>query len=57
MALPVGSGAADTAVAEILDEFGWLKLDHVLALEASKEDKYSGPTDHVLPFEAISTDG
>ena len=62
MVLPVGSGTADTAVAEDnlqlqLTEtgIGWLKLDDDLG--ASYESVDARRDAHFLPFEAVSTDG
>lgn len=56
MVVPVGSGTADTAIAEDnLARIGWLKLDDDPG--AGSESPNARREAHFLPFEAISTDG
>ncbi|KAL3150338.1 hypothetical protein ABBQ32_000182 [Trebouxia sp. C0010 RCD-2024] len=60
MVVPVhaGSGTADTAVnvaEESLTRLGWLKLDDDIG--ASHESVHARRDAHILPFEAISSDG
>lgn len=56
MVLPVASGAADTAVAN-LARFGWLKLDDDPAHGLGETDVAARRAEHLLPFEAVYTDG
>ena len=56
MVLPVASGTADTTGAN-LARLGWLKLDDDLAHGPSDADVAARHAEHLLPFEAVYTDG
>ena len=56
MVMPVGSGTADTTVAN-LARFGWLKLDDDPAHGPGEISVVSGHAEPLLPFEAVCTDG